>query len=331
MRVFVTGAGGFIARAVTARLRSDGHTVHGMDLRESSGVVAGDITEDGAWRDAMTGSDLVIHTAAVVSNAVGMDGQWRVNVDGTRKVVDAAVRAGATRFVHLSSVRAFSDVGFPDGVTEDHPVRPDGNPYVDTKIAGEQVVLQAHAEGRIAVTVVRPGDVYGPGSRPWTVLPVQLIRRFQFLLPAGGAGIFSPVYIDDLAEGLVRAATSPAATGQIFTLTSGYGVACGEFFGHYYRMLGRRGPLVAPTPVAVGVARLLGRAITLTGGRTEVNATSMRYLARTGTYSIAKARRLLGYHPTVDLTEGMARTERWLQGEGLLRQPPRATTAKARR
>ncbi|GIF38671.1 NAD-dependent epimerase/dehydratase family protein [Actinoplanes xinjiangensis] len=320
MRVFLTGANGFIARATAARLREQGHQVYGVDLHADppAGVVAGDITVDGPWRDAVTGADVVIHTAAVVSNAVGLDGQWRVNVAGTRRALDAAVHAGAGRFVQLSSIRAFSDLGFPDGVTEDHPVRPDGNPYVDTKIAGEQVALQAHAEGRIAVTVVRPGDVYGPGSRPWTLLPLQLIRRYQFLLPAMGAGIFSPVYVDDLVDGLLRAASSPAGAGQVFTLTGGVGVPCREFFGHYYRMLGRRGPVVAPTAVAVGVARAAGRLIRLTGAETEVNAVSMRYFTRTGTYSIAKARRLLGYQPAVDLAEGMARTGAWLRAEGLV-------------
>lgn len=320
VKVFITGAGGFIARALAIRLRADGHTVGGVDLRadDDAGVIAGDITADGAWQRAMTGADLVVHTAAVVSNAVGRDGQWRVNVAGTRRVVEAAARAGAGRLVSLSSIRAFSDLGFPDGVTEDHPVRPDGNPYVDTKIAGEQVVLQAHAAGEIAATVVRPGDVYGPGSRPWTVLPVQLIRKGQFLLPAMGNGVFSPVYVDDLVEGLLLAGVHPAAPGQVFTLTGGAGVPCKEFFGHYYRMLGRRGPLVAPTAAAVTVARAWGRAVRLASGPTEFNAISMRYFTRTGTYSIAKARRMLGYQPAVDLTEGMARTGRWLRDQGLL-------------
>ncbi|BAL89762.1 putative NAD-dependent epimerase/dehydratase [Actinoplanes missouriensis 431] len=318
MRVFITGANGFIGRELALRFRDLGHIVDGVDLRPDpeAGVIGGDITREGPWQDFV--ADLVVHTAAVVSNGVGMDEQWRVTTLGTRKVLDAAVRNGARWFLHLSSIRAFSDVGFPDGVTEEHPVRPDGNPYVDTKIASEQVVLQAHAAGEIAVTVVRPGDVYGPGSRPWTLMPLELIKKNQFLLPANGNGIFSPVYIDDLIEGLLIAANSHGNTGQVFTLTGGVGVTCKEFFGHYYRMLGKRGPLCLPTPVAVGIAAAAGRAIGLTGASTEFNAISMRYFTRTGTYSIGKARRMLGYEPRVDLAEGMARTERWLQDHNLI-------------
>src|SRR5680860_823813 len=143
MRVFVTGAGGFIGRAVAERLRCEGTEVAGVDLvaDPARGVVAGDVSEAGRWQAAASGSDVVIHTAAIVSNAYGLDESWRVNVLGTRNALDAAVAAGASRFVHISSVRAFSDLGFPDGVDERRPVRPDDNPYVDTKIAGEQVVL----------------------------------------------------------------------------------------------------------------------------------------------------------------------------------------------
>lgn len=80
--------------------------------------------------------------------------------------VDASDAADASR-VGPSDV---AELGY-DGVDESWPVRPDGHRYVDTKIASEQVVLQAHAAGEIAATVVRPADVYGPGSIPWTIWP----------------------------------------------------------------------------------------------------------------------------------------------------------------
>ncbi|POM26440.1 dTDP-glucose 4,6-dehydratase [Actinomadura rubteroloni] len=318
MHVFITGANGFIGRALAERLTARGDVVTGVDLVPGPGVEGGDITKPGAWQDGLAGADVVVHTAAIVSNAAGMDAQWRVNTVGTRRVLDAAGRAGVSRFVLLSSVRAFSDTGFPDGVTEDHPVRPDGNPYVDTKIACEQVALQAHAAGEIEAVIVRPGDVYGPGCRPWTVLPVELIRKNRFVLPAMGNGVFSPVYIDDLVDGLLLAAWHPGAAGQVFTLSGGTGVTCKEFFGYYHRMLGKRGPLVVPTAAGLPAVAALAALARVARVRSELNPVSLRYLTRTGTYSIAKARRTLGYQPAVVLADGMALTREWLAARGLV-------------
>jgi nucleoside-diphosphate-sugar epimerase len=319
-RAFITGARGFIGRTLAARLRERGVEVRGVDFAADPdvGVVAGDIADPGEWQRHAEGCDLVVHTAAIVSNAFDLDTSWRVNVLGTRRVLDAAVRAGAGRFVHLSSVRAFSDLGFPPGVDESHPVRPDGNPYVDTKIASEQVALQAHAGGEVEVTVIRPADVYGPGSRPWTILPLEAIRAGQFMLPARGRGVFSPVYVENLLDGLLLAAAAPEAAGEVFTLGDGAAVSTRDFFANYFRMLGRRGPLCVPTRVAVAAASVVSLGARARGVPTEVNAATMRYLARRGTYSIEKARRVLGYEPRIELEEGMARTEAWLRAEALL-------------
>ena len=246
--VFITGALGFIGRTLADRLRSEGIEVRGVDVRSQpdSGVIAGDVSEPGPWQEHARGCELVIHTAAIVSNAVGLGEQWRVNVGGTRRALDAAARGGASRFVHFSSVRAFSDVDFPDGVDERHPVRPDGNPYTDTKIASEQVALQAHAAGEIQCTVIRPGDVYGPRSRPWTLLPVEAIKARRFVLPARGQGVLAPTYVENLVDGVMLAATRPEAAGQVFTISDGAGVSCAEFFGHYARMLGVPPPTALP-------------------------------------------------------------------------------------
>lgn len=318
-RVFITGALGMIGRRVAERYREAGSEVAGVDVRPEPelGVVAGDLTVAGSWQDACAGAELVIHTAARLGMESDPYGFWRVNVVGTRNAVDAAVRAGAQRFVHLSSIVAF---GFeaPRDVDERHPVRPNGVPYVDTKVASEQVVLQAHGAGEVGCTIVRPGDVYGPGSHFWTVTPVRELARRRLVLPAMGRGMISPVYVDDLVEGVMLAAGDRRGRGDVFTLSGGHDVETREFFGRYARMLGRRRVPVAPTSVVVAIVAALARAGRLGGSNPEVTPAAVRYLARSGTYSIGRARSVLGYRPAVDLDQGMRRSEEWLRAEGVL-------------
>jgi nucleoside-diphosphate-sugar epimerase len=296
--------------------------VAGVDVRAhpAQGIVAGDLTEPGAWQESAAGAELVIHTAALVGMRGGKEAFWQVNVLGTRNALDAAVRAGARRFVHFSSIVAFG-FDFPDGVDERYPPRPNGVPYVDTKVASEQVVFQAHAAGEVVCTVVRPGDVYGPGSHFWTVTPVREIAARRMVLPAMGRGLVSPVYVDDLVDGVVLAGECEAGGGQVFTLTGERSVESRDFFGRYARMLGKRRVPVAPTPLVISIAATVGRA----AGRfadSEVTPAAVRYLARRGSYSIEKARSLLGYEPAVDLDEGMRRSEEWLRSEGMLSTSP---------
>jgi nucleoside-diphosphate-sugar epimerase len=312
VRVFLTGASGFIGRALAARLRADGHEVGGVDLAADAAaeVVAGDIARPGPWQDAAAGAEVVVHAAAYVGGRMSRPEEiWAVNTLGTRHVVDAAARAGAARLVHISSVTVFG-VAFPDGVDETHPPRSFGLPYADAKIASEQVVLQAHAEGLVPVCVVRPGDVYGPGSGQWSVQPVDLIRRRRFVLPPG---TFSPVYVDDLIDGIVRAASTPAAAGQVVTLSGGVGVPNATFFAPYAAAIGRR-LVVLPWPVVRTSAALAG----LVPGDDPVNPAAAAYMHRQGTYAIGKADRLLGWRPRTALADGQDRALAWLRERGLV-------------
>jgi nucleoside-diphosphate-sugar epimerase len=315
----VTGAQGFIGRALVERLRERGEEVLGVDLSgdPGSGIVAGDVSGPGEWQAHAAGCDVILHTAAIVSLRSGLEDFHRVNVVGTRNALDAARAGGVPRFLSLSSVTVFGN-DFPDGVQETHPVRLLGVPYVDTKIAGEQVVLQAHGAGEVQATVIRPGDVYGPGSRPWILMPLQELRRGRLVLPAGGRGIHSPVYVSDLIDGILAAAASDTCAGEVITLSGGIGVRTEDYFGRLAAMIGRRRVRSAPTPVLLALTGAISAVERLRGSPGEVNPNAIRYLTRRGTYSIEKARRLIGFQPRVDLDAGMLESERWLRDSGLL-------------
>jgi nucleoside-diphosphate-sugar epimerase len=323
-RVFITGANGFIGRALATRYRHFGAEVCGVDFTADApwNVVVGDVREPGKWRDQLAGVDLVIHAAAVVSMVAPMRAAWEVNCNGTRRLLTACREQGVARFVQISSVAAFG-FDFPANVDESHPLITNGNSYVDTKITSEHTVLAAHAGGEIDCTIIRPGDVYGPASRAWVVVPLEMMRAGQFLLPDSGQGVFSPVYIDDLVDGIVLAAGKPEGAGQIFTLTSGVGVSCADFFGHHWRWLGKGGsPRTMPKGLAISLAEAGAGIARLFGRQTELGRGSVELLGRHATYSIEKARRLLGYSPRVDLAEGMLRSEAWVREKGLLGPRP---------
>jgi nucleoside-diphosphate-sugar epimerase len=320
-RVFVTGAGGFIGRALLARYRALGVAVRGVDVRADPAwdVVAGDLGEAGAWQDHAQGCDLVVHTAAVVSNVAPPELYRRVSVGGVRRALDAAVAGGTRRFLHVSSCGVYGWHRPPDADERTPITVLSGNAYQDAKAAGEHPVLAAHAAGEIACTIVRPSDVYGPGSRPWVLIPLEMARRGLFFLPARGEGLFAPVYVDDLVDGILLAAGLDAGAGQIFNLLGVAPVRTAEFFTHHRRWAGRSGPPRSfPTPVAVRIAEAVALAARLAGRPVEVSRASMLMLAKQHVPSMEKARRVLGYAPRVDLAEGMRRTEAWLRAEGLL-------------
>lgn len=319
-RVFITGANGFIGRALATRYRDLGAEVCGMDMKADPAwnVVAGDVREVDRWRKHLDGANLVIHTAAVVSMVAPMRAAWDVNCLGTRRLLTACREGATTRFVHISSVAAYG-FDFPDGVDESWPLITNGNSYTDTKITGEHMILAAHAGGELDCTIIRPGDVYGPASRAWVVVPLQMMKARQFMLPDGGRGVFSPIYIDDLVDGTVLAAGLAQGAGQIFNLTCGTGVTCAEFFGHHWRWLGRSGSIPSlPRGVAVTLAEATARIMRLMGKSTEMGRGTIGLLSRRGTYSIENARRRLGFDPGIGLAEGMHRSEAWARAAGML-------------
>ncbi|MSX02007.1 MAG: SDR family NAD(P)-dependent oxidoreductase [Actinobacteria bacterium] len=318
--IAVTGAGGFIGQALCRRLVDEGANPLGIELRpeartgvEAAGArfVSLDVRDAAAVEAELDGVQGLIHTAAIVGDWGSMEDFIDVNVRGTCAVLDAAEAAGVTRVVHLSSVASFG-YEFPFDLPEDASPRATGAPYADTKATSDWVARRRGA------AVVRPGDVYGPGSIPWTVRPVQAIESGAFALPGKGDALMTLVYVDDLVDCVLRALVTEAAAGQAVTAWDGTPVTTAEFFGRYAQMLGQEKVRTAPLPLlelfALG-SELVARA---RGKQPTVSREAIRYVSRKAAYPNRRATELLGWEPKVDFDEGMRRTESWLRAEGLI-------------
>lgn len=318
-RVFITGASGFIGRKLYDRYQALGCEVRGMDLQgdEARGIIAGDLTRPEGWKEHAAGCDLFINTASLVSLAGEWEAYKAVSLAGVRNSLDVAIAGGAKRFVHYSSIAAMG-WDYEPGADETAPVAiGDVYRYGVAKGASEHTVLAAHAAGEIDCTIIRPGDVYGPGSRPWLLEPLKLARSGKLILPNRGQGIFTPVYIDDLVDGTLLAAGLDSGSGRIFILWGDEEITCRDFFANHWRWAGNKGrPPSLPLAVALKLTEGIWWVNRKLKRQDETTPDIMLMFARKGGYSIENARKHLGWEPRVKLEEGLRRSEEWLKDIG---------------
>lgn len=318
-RVAVTGANGFIGSAICRALAAEGAEVVGVEVfpeHEDELRAAGvepriaDVSNRSAIIEALEDAELIVHTAAFVREWGSMEEFMRVNVQGTANVLDAAESAGAERVVHVSSVVIY---GYEDESHQgEHAFRRAvGVPYIDTKSASDALAARRGA------VIVRPGDVYGPGSVPWLVRPVQLMASRQIALPNKGDGTMLPAYIDDLVAAILLA-LHRGAPGRSYTVWDGQGVSFTDYYAMLARELDLREPPKLPKPLLFAVGSAIEAGSKLLGRQPPIGRHGVTFLDRRGTASNERAREELGWSPSVELPEGIRRSAEWIREEGIL-------------
>ncbi len=304
------------------RLRREGRPVTVVDLAPlppevaSAGVrfVQTSITDPACMAEALAGADAVVHLAARVTDFGRATDFERVNVDGTRIVAEAARTAGVRRFILMSSVAVFDyRTGFRDA---DETTAAGGHefPYGRTKLRAEEVVRALHRPG-FETVIVRPGLVpYGPGDRLASAGMLHAIERRAPLLVDGGRALLSTAYVDNLIAGLCLCLDHPAAAGETFHLCDDVRVTGRELVDALAAALGVPPPSRSlPRALAAPAATALEAAWYALRLRAAPPLT--RYRVRTVTsdlhFASGKAKRLLGWTPTVGLADGLAATVAW--------------------
>src|SRR3990170_2888497 len=189
----VTGGSGFVGNRLARALIERGDRVRAL-VRDPARaadlsalgveVVQGDLTDEASLRRALEGVDRLFHTAGLVGDWIDRRQAVEVNVEGTRRLLAAAVEAGVTRAVHVSSLSVLG-TRHHHGTDESGPYVY-GDPYTDTKIDSERVALEFGSGGRIEVVVIRPGFVYGAGDNHVLAPLVERLRSGGFVFVGDG-------------------------------------------------------------------------------------------------------------------------------------------------
>ncbi|QGQ20222.1 NAD-dependent epimerase/dehydratase family protein [Cellulomonas sp. JZ18] len=317
MRVLVTGASGLLGRAVAARVLAAGHEVRTFQRRPSAvpGVedVRGSVTSADDVARAVAGVDGVVHLAAKVSLAGDPADFERVNVHGTERLLGAAARAGATRFVQVSSPSVAhsgrSIVG--DDARPADPERARGD-YARTKARAELAALAADGD-RMRVVAVRPHLVWGPGDTQLVARIVARARAGRLPLLDGGRALIDTTYVDNAAAAIAAAlerADDDAVHGNAYVVTNGEPRPVAEMLAGICAAAG------APAPrwsVPAGLARAAGGAVEavwrVRPGQDEPPMTRFlaEQLSTAHWFDQRRTRADLRWRPEVTIDEGLAR------------------------
>lgn len=319
MIVLVTGASGFLGRAVAAELVAAGHEVRTLQRRPSQvpGVTdaLGSITDPAHVARAMEGDghsvEGVIHLAAKVSLAGDPDEFRVVNVEGTRTMLDAAERAGATRFVQISSPSVAHAGSALAGVGAE-PASPEHarGDYARTKAEAELLAL-ARDSAAMHVVAVRPHIVWGPGDTQLIERVVDRARRGRLPLLSGGTALIDSTYIDNAASGIVAALhRADAAHGKAYVLTNGEPRPVADLLAGICLAAGVRPPHWS---VPAGIGRAAGSVVeriwSVRPGADEPPMTRFlaEQLSTAHWFDQRETRAALDWAPTVSLDEGLRR------------------------
>ncbi len=316
MKIFITGASGFVGGATVAQLKRD-HEFLCMSRSEAADAKIkavggapvrcslGDVREE-----HLCGVEAIIHSAAYVEAWGPWKIYWDMNVAATKQLLAAAKAAGVKRFVHIGTEACLFHGQHMRDIDETAPLAFNAPyPYSRTKAFAEQAVRDANEPGVFETVVIRPRFVWGPGDQ--TMLPElrKLVKSGGFMWINGGTAKTSTSHIDNVVEG-IRLGLTKGRDGEAYFITDDEIVTMRHIVSGIAGADGLELPdKHAPAWLVGALAFTLEKASRLFGSSFEPMITRFAadIMARDCTINIAKAKSELGYAPLVPIEEGLAR------------------------
>ena len=309
VRVLVTGAAGFVGRALTTHLLESGVPVRALVRRRNDELarhgaecVVGDLLDERVVRAATRDVDVVYHAAAVVPGRAG--DLWEVNVEGTRRLAMACSAESVRRLVFTSSVAAYRPPLAPL-IDEDAPIG-GMDLYGRSKAAAETVIRETCGD-TVEYVILRPCQIYGPDDRSGYTVRLEALARRRWLPVCRGVGRFSLVHVDDVARAMQAAGSHHAAAGRVFNVAGPRHVSLRELSDALADGGSPARHIVIPRTVAraaLSVRRLLNAArnsnIRPFWRSYSPRATHGSLWLGGPDYSNERARSVLGFTPVID-------------------------------
>ena len=330
MRALVTGATGMLGARIVERLVAGGWDVRALVRdrrawrlgREQRRPRGGRSLEDlPAMRAAAGGCNVVFNAAAAIgpqSDPAPFAPSERPR-DGQRA---RGRRPRRRRVVHVSSTAVFGRERYhalPTDESTPLPSLPAEDAYGRSKQEAERLALDAHAAGRVWSAVVRPPVMYGPRDRQFVPRVAPVLDRGVFPLFGGGRATLSIVHADSVAEGAIRAAVTDGAGGRVYHLTNDFDLTVADFVRFAARGLGRRVvALRVPARLGRGAFRALALALGACGRRDLARHAAGLFdmLTRGNPFTSERARRELGWAPSIPPAEGLVDAFAWWKRGG---------------
>lgn len=322
MRVVITGAGLVGSRLAERLVAGGAESVRVVDRADdrlaglADGVEPrpGDVADHDSMKREIAGAEIVFHTAGLLEGN-DVAAYHRVNHLGTETVAAAAAAAGAGRMVHVSSVAVY---GFATGdLTEDLPITPTAQAYSQSKSAGEQAAMRIGAERGLPVTAIRPSGIFGPGSRFFTGTFMKRASRRPIRMVGSGDGSQPVVFVDDVVDLLVVAATHRAAPGEVFNCSIDPPPTQREYVGAYGSLIGNRSFHGIPAGL-IAVAGSIVVPFAKRGTYARQLPQNLRRIDSRVRFVMDKAAAVLGWRPRFDVEAGVDASVPWLLSQGLL-------------
>jgi nucleoside-diphosphate-sugar epimerase len=324
--VLVSGATGFTGSHLCDRLVKQGYAVRGLvrdlgragDLQQRDvDTAVGDLRDIHSLHRAMEGMSVVYHIAAEFRREnLSRKQMLEVNLDGTRNMLDAAIKAGVQRFIHCSTVGVHGDIKNPPA-NEEAPYGP-GDHYQESKAEGERVVLKYMSESRLPIVVFRPGGIYGPGDLRFLKL-FKAIKKRKFVMLGSGEVLYQLIYIDDLIDGILLCGTKEKAAGNVFILTGEQPTTLNQLVQLIANALGVKPPRlrfpVTPVYLAGLACELFCKPI---GINPPLYRRRVDFFRKTRCFDVSKAKRELGFSAKTNLKTGIRLTADWYREQGYL-------------